>query len=247
MEDNIYTLRSDIQQCIANNIKTLKNDYRLLMFENEEMEFARSLGCFENLKIFPNGSLIRFDGEIAKDLSFTEQEIANIKKQAWKKNMIDIAKQINESNKTEKQKQNERVIGEMQLLKLVDDIENEENYSYREPKAFEIIMMKGIQDALKEIGLELSYEEHEEMIILCGNFKFLEFKRQHLRFFCSILEGLDLFLIAPYYEEQEDENEIILNENEEECKSVRIVMGINLSKGEELCMMKNKKNVFILG
>lgn len=224
MEDNIYTLRDDLQQCIANNIKTLKSNYRLLIFQNEEMELAKSLGCFEKLEIFPDNSLMRFQGEIAKDLTFNEKEMSVIKKSAWRKNIFDIAQQM-----LQKEKQNKRVIEEMQIVNLFEN-ENIENCKYREPKAFEIILLQGIQKELREIGLELTYEEHEEMIMLCGNFKYLEFNKKHLRFLCSILEGLNIFLIAPFYEEQEDVNDIILNEKESECKSIRIVMGINLRK-----------------
>ena len=223
MEDNIYTLRDDLQQCIANNIKTLKSNYRLLIFENEEMEFTKSLGCFENLEIFPDNSLMRFQGEIAKDLVFDEKDMSKIKKSAWQRNMFNMVKQM-----STKEEQNKRAIEEMQVINLFEN-EDAENYKYREPKAYEIIMLKGIQNELKEIGLELEYEEHEEMIMLCGNFKYLKFNRKHLRFLCSILEGLDLFLIAPYYEEQEDVNDIVLDEEESECKSIRIVMGINLN------------------
>ena len=229
MEDNIFTLKADIKQCIANDIKELVSNYRLLLYEGDEMEFINAFGCFENLKIEPSGSLIQFKGEIAKDLKFSKEELTKIKQNVWRNNMFEIARQMNENKKSSMEKV---IDAENEVRQIVDlfDFDEEEDTKYRPAKKYEKLEMKAIQLRLKEMGLELEYEEQEEFLMLSGNFTSLEFSKDELRMLVHLLESLDLFLISPVYESQEDSNVIYLNENEETCKSIRILIGLYLGE-----------------
>ena len=222
MEDNIFTLKSDIQQAIVSNID-LKSNYRLLFYDKFNMILLNALACFENLKIFPQNSLMRFEGEIAKDLTFNENEINGLKKKVWKDNMQNLVEQMKNDKKSEYQRQNEKLIAEIKLDKLLDECENQD-LDFRKPTQEEKNTLKNIQRQLNSIGLNLDYEEHKEILMLAGNFEYLKFTKQELRFFFFLIveNNLDNFLIAPVYDED--------NEYDENCKAIRIVMTIDLAK-----------------
>lgn len=222
MGDNIFTLKSDIQQAVVNNMN-LKSNYRLLFYDEFNMELLNSLGCFENLKILPKDSLMRFEGEIAKDLKFNENEMSGLKQKVWKDNMQNLVEQMRNNKKSEYQRENERIIAKMKLDKLLEECENQD-LDCRKPTQEEKNSLKEMQRQLNSIGLDLDYEEHEEILMLAGNFEYLEFTRQELRFLVDLVikNNIDNFLIAPVYDED--------NENDEECKAIRIVITIDLAK-----------------
>lgn len=233
MEDNIYTLKSDIQQCIANNIDTLKSNYRIMLFEDNTIEFTQGFNFFENLKIKPNGAFMNFEGKIAKDLNIPDENLDKIKKIAFQRNMQELAEQIKESNKTETQRHNDRVIAEMKFNELLDDLQaqadEEQQHTYKQPKKEEIELIKKIQTELKKIGLDLDYEVHDSMLMLCGNFEQLEFTKEELRKIVYLSQLVDTFLIAPFYGDEEDDELTLYNEVDE-CQSIRIVFGLYLEE-----------------
>ena len=218
MVDEVYALKGDIQQCIAHGIDTFTSDYRLLFYENENYEMINALGCFESLEIKPNGTLLQFKGKIAKDLNFSEQQMANIKKSAWQKNMYDIQKQINNI-----QYEDEDIVEFFNELQE----EDEENYEYRKPNNLEIILLKGVQKVFEEQGIKLNLEIKETAITLVGNFKSLKLNKKQLRNICACIEELDMFLIAPNYSDEEDDKVVLFNK-EQKCESIRVLVGISL-------------------
>ena len=227
LEDNIYTLKEDIQQCIVSKMN-LDSNYRLFLFDKDVMEMADSFACFENLEIFPDKENMKLKGEIAKDLIIPDKEMEKIKKIVWEKNLYNMIQQAKESNKSEMQKQNERIIAEMKLSKMLDNAE-ERVVNFKEPKEYQRKLLKSIQNILKKSGLNLDYEEHKEMLILCGNFNYLKFTKNELRTLCNLVQNVDYFLIAPSYSEDEDYNEITLI-SDDNSESIIIVIGIDLVK-----------------
>lgn len=222
IKDDIVTIKTDIQTCIANNMQQLDTEYRIFLFDKKTMIFTRSLGYFESLEIKPCNSRMKFKGEIAKDLIFNEEEMSNIKSNAWKNNINEMMNQINESKKTETQKNNETIIAEMKLQELLQQAEETE-YEYRKITEDDRRFVKAMQEKLKNLCLlDLDYEEHEESIMLCGNYSYLKFEKEELRTLIAIAELFDMFLIAPSYSEEDEEDE--------ECKSIRIVLGVDLRK-----------------
>lgn len=232
MEDEIYALRTDIQQCVAKNIPNLNTDYRTFFYNGDEMNMTNALGCFDSLEIKPNGSLMNFNGKIAKDLKFSLKELENIKKEVFTKNTYNLFSQIRENNKTFIEKENDMIEAEEQILSLLSQSE-EEKKKNRPAKKYEKLLMKTLQSRiLEEIGIKLNYEEHEGMLLLSGNFDSLKFTKYQLRLLVHLLEDIDMFLIAPFYEEQDDENEIILNEENDKCVAIRFAIGLYLIEEE---------------
>lgn len=222
MNDDCMTLRSDVQQCIASNVN-LDSTYNNFLFNSANMELARTFGCFENLEIFPDGEMMRFKGEIAKDLHFSEEDMIKIKQQIWRKNATEIIKQAIENQKTEQQKQNERVIAQIKLkdwLNYVDEMQNAIKEKSKDKKERAEKILKGIQDVLKNIGIDLEYEETDTMIMLSETFNSLNLTKNQLRLLADIVQALDLFLIASNYDWEDEENE--------NCNGIRIVLSINI-------------------
>lgn len=226
MEDDCITLRSDIQQCIANKTG-LDTKYHNLLFNRFNMKLINSLGCFETLEISPDESLMRFKGNIAKDLHFTEEEMTSIKQQLWVKNTQETIKQIIEKNKTEQQKQNEKIIAEIKLrdwLNAIDEMQaiTKPKSEIKKEKAEKVLKL--IQNLLNNIGLNLEYEKGETMIMLSGTFEYLNFTKNQLRLLADLVQALDLFLIAPNYDYEDEENE--------DCNGIRVVLSINICEEE---------------
>ncbi|MGM9881487.1 MAG: hypothetical protein ACI31S_01435 [Bacilli bacterium] len=225
MNDDIYSLIDDIRQCIVNGAN-LNANYNLLIYEQNTMNMNKSLCCFENLEIFPDNKLMKFKGKIANDLKVTEEDLYKIKKHLWNKNMSEIINQREQSLKSEEQKEIEKEIIQQQLDNILIQAENTE-YEYRKPTNKEIEKIKRVQEKLKNMGLDLDYEEHEEILMLCANFKYLKFNKKELRKIIELIDTLDVLLIAPSYNMEDEEDE--------EAKSIRIVLGIDLRE-ENKCM-----------
>ena len=219
MEDNIFTLKKDLQQCIANNINILDTNYYLLLFDKNTMNLIQSFFGFENLEIFPHNSSMKFRGEIAKDLCLSKEDLNKIKTIAWNYSMNEIMYQTIENQKSEEQKENERFAATLKMEEILNKAEEQE-YKYRKPSEYERQLIKYIQEELNKIGLELDYEEHEEILMLCANFKYLKFEKDELRKLIKFAQKVDNFIIASIYDEEDEEDE--------ECKSIRIVLAIDL-------------------
>lgn len=224
--DDCITLRSDVQQCIAGNV-SLNSTYNNFLFNPSNMALARTFECFENLEIVPDGEVMRFKGEIAKDLHFTEEEMTKIKQQIWRKNAAEIMKQAIENQKSRQQKENEKAVAELKLrdwLNAVDEMQNavKEKSEIKKEKAEKIL--KRIQDILKNVGIGLEYEENETMIMLSGTFQHLKFTKNQLRLLADLVQSLDLFLIASSYDWEDEENE--------NCNGIRVVLSMNICEEE---------------
>lgn len=224
MTRDIYMLRQDLQRCIVNNNEHFESNYNLLAFKDSEMSYMQVLGCFENLEIRPSedNSSLKFIGTVAKDLSFTDEEMKQLRKNVWLKDSLILAEQMKESKKTEAQKDYEEIVKSMKFAQMLDEVENFET-EYREAKEDEKNLIKLIQKTLKEnTSLDLEYEEHKEMLMLSGNFEYIKLTKNELRLLEILARRVNSFFIVPFYDEN-DENK---------CIAVRIVMCLELRKGK---------------
>ena len=223
MQDSITALQTDIQQCIVNNCSNFRSRYRTFFFNKENIHFVGIFGMLENLEIFPDETLMGFKAKIAEDLSISEEEMIKLKQNVWKINVANILDQMNNSKKTAIQRHNEEVIAEQLFQEWLEDLE-EEKKNYEKPTEYQKATLKAIKKELDKIGFHLKYEEHKEMLMLCGNFEYLNFNKKELRLITMLINRSPItnFLIAPSYNEDD--------EDDEECKSIRIVMSIDLGK-----------------
>lgn len=219
MEDNIYTLKYDLQQCIAHNMENLETEYTLLFFEKGYMDLTDSLKCFENLEISPYNSKMKFKGDIAKDLKFTEEQLLKVKTIAWKQSMAEAIQQARESQKSEEERFNEQLLAQEQLSRLLEEKQNEE-HDFRQATWREKRKLAKIQYELSKIGVELDFEQDEETILLAANVKKLKLNKKQLRQLINYAKLFDIFIIAPLYN-QEDEYD-------NTCLGIRIAFGIDL-------------------
>lgn len=219
MEDNIFTLKYDLQQCIAHGAKKIETEYTLLFFERDYMQLVSSLECFEKIKISPSNSKMKFEGEIAKDLKFTDEELLRVKTIAWKNSMAEIIHQANESNKSDEQKFQEKLEAQELLGKLLEEKQNEE-HDFRQPQAKEIRKLKRVKKELYKIGIDLDYTEEDELLLLAANLNNLSLTKNQLRTLMDYVRQYDIFIIAPIYNEQD--------EDDNTCIGIRIAFGIDL-------------------
>lgn len=223
MQDSISALQTDIQQCVVNNCTNFKSRYRTFFFDKTNINLVGIFGMLEKLEIFPDETLMGFKAKIADDLGFSEEEMIQIKRNVWQFNSINLLDQINNSKKTEIQKRNEEIIAEQLFQEWLDSVQ-EDSKNYAKPTESQKQSLKAIKKELDKIGFILDYEEHKEMIMLCGNFEYLKFTKQELRLIVMLIQNgpITNFLIAPSYNEED--------EDDEECKGIRIVISIDLGK-----------------
>ena len=217
MEDDAITLRQDIQSCVAKNIKILDGNYSFFFWDKSNMFYSRSLALFENLKIYPDKNNLHLKGQIIEKLfNLTEEQMTSIRQQVWLNEMQETLRQIAEKKKTAKQKNNEKAIAEMNLQKFVDNMQNN-NIQYRQATEFDRKLMCLIQDKLKELNIQLDYTENKEDLVLAKNFDNLSLTKCQLQEMQQLAEKVDMFLIAPIYDE-----------DEKTCIGVRLAIAISL-------------------
>lgn len=216
IEDETMTLKSDLKECIAYKVK-LNTNYHTLLFTKENMQLINSLGCLENLKIRPYNDVMRFEGEVAKDLSFSKEELKGISKNVLTRNMIKLYNQTNDDYIISDNCKN---VEDDLIAKIFENDEESLTKSSRKPTDAEKNKLNYIKCRLEKLGLKLNLEETEDLLSLSGNYKILRFDKNALRTIVDLVIeiGIDLFLIAPIY----DENE--------KCEGIRLVFGINLEK-----------------
>ena len=215
MDDEIYEFKHDIQRCIANGDTHFKSNYRMLFFEKDDREYIQTLGALDNLYIIPAKSSMEITGAINKDLlaALSHKEIEKIKQNVFVTDAINMVHQMQESNKTEEQK-------EMELENYLNELEESEQ-EYREAKENEINQMKFIQQLLFEkCGIGLIYEKHKEMITLSNNFTEIRLNKDALEYLEACASKVDMFLITCIYDEEDN------------CTEIRMVLGLDLVEEE---------------
>ena len=225
-DKELEEFKYDMQRCIANNDKHFISHRKTMLFEEETKIFLRIFDAFENLEIRPgtvNKSFMQFNGTIADDIiqAISDEDMRKIKQNVFLTDSFNLAMQMIESKKTEQQKNNERIRAEMEFQEYIEELKEVEQ-EYREAKLSEKNLMKFIQNLLKEhCNLPLDYEECEGMLMLSANFDCVRLTRKQLALLKSCVEKVDALIITPVY--ADDENT---------CEAIRIVLSLDLSKGE---------------
>ena len=185
---------------------------------SSSINFSVTIDNSSGLTITFDGEQIKLKGKIAEDIK-SELDLEEINRRVWKRNATNFVKQVKESKKTEVQINNERIMAEIELNQMIEDVSKKE-FEYREITEKDRNIIKDIQQQLLNMGLDLSYEEHKEMIMICGNFESITLNKYQLRELCWLIKNnIDVFSITPYF-----------NEDEDKCIGIRIVIGINLIK-----------------
>lgn len=224
-DDELDEFKYDMQRCIANNDKSFISHHKAILLDKDNKLFLTILDGFENLEIRPgisNKSYMQFNGTIAEDIfqAISDKDMKRIKQQVFLVDSMNLTMQMAESRKSEQQKNNERILAEMQFSEYLEELKEIEQ-EYREAKISEKNLMKFIQNLLREqCNLDLEYEECEEMLMLSGEFDVIRFNRKQLALLKSCAEKIDTLLIAPIYDD---------NDN---CVQVRIVLSIDLFEEE---------------
>ena len=219
MEDNIFTLKYDLQQCIAHNIEKLETEYTLLFYEKDYIELAQALECFDSIKISPSNSKMKFEGKISNDLKFSQEDLLKVKTIVWKQNMAEAMRQAAEDQKSDEQKFQEQLQAQEQLSKLLEEKQNEE-HSYRQATWREKRKLAKIQYNLSKIGLDFECTEEDELLLLASNLETLTLNKTQIAVLMDYAKQYDIFIIAPIYNEQDEEDNT--------CIGIRIAFGIDL-------------------
>lgn len=200
------SLKQDIQQAIANNMKEFKANYRSLIFDEENREHIKSLFFIEslNIKVENNKLLydIKINEEARKLLSMSDiKEIQKVDLHTRIKNLF-IEKAVKfkllktDFNKKEK-------ITAVKMAKL--------NEGKR-------IAIKTIQQILKEkFNLETKLKESRVYLSLEAELQEFNFNREMLQELESMFGELDVFAIVPQF-----------NDVYDDILGVRFFMGIGL-------------------
>ena len=224
-DDELDEFKYDMQRCIANHDKSFISHHKAILLDKDNKSFLTILDGFENLEIRPgisNKSYMQFNGTIADDIfqAISNEDMKRIRQNVFLVDSMNLTMQMAESKKSKQQKNNERILAEMQFSEYLGELKEIEQ-EYREAKSSEKNLMKFIQNLLKEhCDLDLEYEECEEMLMLSGEFDVVRFTRKQLGLLKSCAEKIDALLIAPVYDD---------NDN---CVEVRIVLSIDLFKEE---------------
>ena len=200
------SLKQDIQQAIANNMKEFKANYRSLIFDEENREHIKSLFFIEslNIKVENNKLLydIKINEEARKLLSMSDiKEIQKVDLHTRIKNLF-IEKAVKfkllktDFNKKEK-------ITAVKMAKL--------NEGKR-------IAIKTIQQILKEkFNLETKLKESRVYLSLEAELQEFNFNKEMLQELESMFGELDVFAIVPQF-----------NDVYDDIQGVRFFMGIGL-------------------
>lgn len=201
------SLKYDIQQAIANNVKEFKANYRSLIFDDENKEHIKSLFFIENLNIKTQNNKLLYNIKINEravellDLSDIKH-MQKIDLQSRIQNLF-LKKAIKfKLLKTDFNK-NTKKITATEMAKLNEG---------------KIITIKTIQQILKEkFNLETKLKKSKIYLSLEAESTEFNFNREMLKELESMFEQLSVFAIVPQF-----------NDIHDNIQGVRFFMGIAL-------------------
>ena len=202
----VVSLKQDIQQAIANNVKEFKANYRSLIFDNENREYIKSLFFIENLNVKVTDNKLLYDIKM-NEAAITLLEMSDIR-QIQK---IDIQTRI-------KNLFIEKAV-KFKLLKTDFD-KKEKNTAVKMAKLNEgkRITIKTIKSILKEkFDLETKLEESQNYLSLSAELPEINFNREMLKELEGMFEEVSVLAIVPQFCEENDD-----------IQGVRFFMGIGL-------------------
>ena len=200
------SLKQDIQQAIANNVKEFKANYRSLIFDNDNKEYIKSLFFIENLNVkVTNNKLIyniKMNEEAINLLNMSDiRQIQKIDIQTRIKNLF-IEKAV-----------------KFKLLKTDFD-KKEKNTAVEMVKLNEgkRITIKTIQQILKEkFNLETKLKESRVYLSLEAELPELNLNREMLKELEGMFEEVSVLAIVPQFCEENDD-----------IQGIRFFIGIGL-------------------
>lgn len=202
----VVSLKQDIQQAIANNVKEFKANYRSLIFDNENREYIKSLFFIENLNVKVT------DNKLLYDIKMNEAAI----------NLLEMS-DIRQIQKIDIQTRIKNLFIEkavkFKLLKTDFD-KKEKNTAVKMAKLNEgkKITIKTIKSILKEkFGLETKLEESQNYLSLSAELPEINFNREILKELEGMFEEVSVLAIVPQFCEENDD-----------IQGVRFFMGIGL-------------------
>ena len=200
------SLKCDIQQAIANNVKEFKANYRSLIFDNDNREHIKNLFFIENLNIKVQDNKLLYDVKINEEavklLSLSDiKQIQKIDMKSRIENLF-IEKAVKfKLLKTNFNKKGQHTATEMAKL----------NEGKR-------ITIKTIQQILKEkFNLETKLKESRVYLSLEAELPELNLNREILKELESMFEELSVFAIVPQF-----------NDVYDNIQGVRFFMGIGI-------------------
>ena len=202
----VVSLKQDIQQAIANNVKEFKANYRSLIFDNENREYIKSLFFIENLNVKVT------DNKLLYDIKMNEAAI----------NLLEMS-DIRQIQKIDIQTRIKNLFIEkavkFKLLKTDFD-KKEKNTAVKMAKLNEgkKITIKTIKSILKEkFGLETKLEESQNYLSLSAELPEINFNREILKELEGMFEEVSVLAIVPQFCEENDD-----------IQGIRFFIGIGL-------------------
>lgn len=202
----VVSLKQDIQQAIANNVKEFKANYRSLIFDNENREYIKSLFFIENLNVKVT------DNKLLYDIKMNEAAI----------NLLEMS-DIRQIQKIDIQTRIKNLFIEkavkFKLLKTDFD-KKEKNTAVKMAKLNEgkKITIKTIKSILKEkFGLETKLEESQNYLSLSAELPEINFNREILKELEGMFEEVSVLAIVPQF-----------NDIYDDIQGVRFFIGIGL-------------------
>ena len=200
------SLKYDIQQAIANNVKEFKANYRSLIFDNDNREHIKNLFFIENLniKVQDNKLLynVKINEEAVRLLSLSD--IKQIQKTDIKSRIENLF--IEKAVKFKLLKSNFDKAGKVTAVKMAKLNEGKR------------ITIKTIQQILKEkFNLETKLKESRVYLSLEAELQEFNFNREMLKELENMFNELDVFAIVPQF-----------NDVYDDIQGVRFFMGIGL-------------------
>ena len=201
------SLKCDIQQAIANNVKEFKANYRSLIFDNDNREHIKNLFFIENLNIKAQDNKLLYDVKINEEavklLSLSDiKQIQKVDLQSRIKNLF-IEKAV-QFKLLKPSFDKEKPLTAVQTVKL---------------KEGKRLAIKIIQERLKEsFNLKTELKESQIYLSLEAELPEIKFNREMLEALENIFSELDVLAIVPNF-----------NDVYDNIQGVRFFMGINLN------------------
>ena len=201
------SLKCDIQQAIANNVKEFKANYRSLIFDNDNREHIKNLFFIENLNIKAQDNKLLYDVKINEEavklLSLSDiKQIQKVDLQSRIKNLF-IEKAV-QFKLLKPSFDKEKPLTAVQTVKL---------------KEGKRLAIKIIQERLKEsFNLKTELKESQIYLSLEAELPEIKFNRELLEALENIFSELDVLAIVPNF-----------NDVYDNIQGVRFFMGINLN------------------
>lgn len=222
---SLKRIKIDIQQAIANGIMEYSANYNSLIFSEEFKEYQGLFYFAERIKINIQNNKLHFTIKLDKNKinKFSEEDLQRIKEcdiQARAEDLL-VQQFVVEHLGGDLEKLEEHCFSEDIVASILAGAEDDEKY--REIENLDKIKLKAVKDVFENdynLKFEIYDGESFAYLELVQNEIILE--KKALNSILQTLEILDIFIIAPQYNEEDDTVE-----------GVRLFFGIDLSIKEE--------------